>query len=372
MTFVRCILIFVLTWIGLGAGHAAEIIKAIQSEGMTVKVERVLKGRGVIWGFVFLDAQRILFTEREGRLNLLDLSSGMISPIRGVPKVLSSGQGGLLDIALHPKFEDNGQVYLSYSIAVGRKNATRVSLFQLKANTLGLIKHIVTSEPASDRTIHFGSRLAIDQKGHLFISIGDRGYRDQAQQLNSHGGKILRFRLDGSIPKDNPFTHQKGALPEIWSYGHRNPQGLTLHPMTDQLWAQEHGPRGGDELNLIGKGLNYGWPIITYGKEYWGPSIGEGTAKKGMQQPIHYYVPSIAPSGLTFYSGKKLKAWQGDLFLGALKLTHINRLKLKERKVVREERLIDDWEHRIRAVRESPDELLYASTDDGQIIRLRP
>lgn len=353
-------------------GQNFPILRTFKSTGKDFQVEQLLKDQGVIWGFSFIGKQHLLFTEREGQLKILDIKNKKTSPIQGVPQVLNAGQGGLLDVILHPEFAKNNQLYLSYAISIGKRNATRVTLYSLANNQLKQIKHIVTSHPASDKTIHFGSRLAIDQNNYLYVSIGDRGYRENAQKLDSLNGKILRFHLDGRTPNDNPFIKQKGALPEIWSYGHRNPQGLTVHPQSNELWSHEHGPRGGDEVNLIKKGQNYGWPVITYGKEYWGPSIGEGTKKQGMQQPIYYYVPSIAPSGMSFYTGKVIKEWQGNLFLGALKLTHINRLEFKGQKVVKEERLIDDWEHRIRAIKQGPDGFLYASTDDGQLIRIRP
>ena len=212
----------------------------------------------------------------------------------------------------------------------------------------------------------------MDKEGYLFISIGDRGVRNESQSLKAHMGKIIRIHQDGRVPKDNPFFETKGALKEIWSFGHRNAQGLAFDPMSGDLYEQEHGPRGGDEINKIEKGANYGWPVITYGKEYWGPSIGEGKKKKGMKQPLKYWVPSIAPCGLSFYSGKKFPDWKGSLFSGALRGKHLNRLTFKNGKIVSEERLLNELGFRVRNVKEGPTGLLYLSVDQGKILRIAP
>lgn len=353
-------------------GKSPKVIDKIKAaDGQALVVERLLAEQGIIWGFDFIDSKQLLFTERSGQLKHFHLGTSKLTTIKNSPKVFHAGQGGLLDVLLHPNFKNNQVLYLSYSIAVGSKNSTRVSQYRLQDDKLQLIKHIVSSKPPSNRGLHFGSRLVINQKGYLFVSIGDRGYRDHAQDLSTHSGKILRYKLDGSIPKDNPFVGKKGALPEIWTYGHRNPQGLAVSPFDQKIWEQEHGPRGGDEINILQAGRNYGWPVITYGREYHGPKIGEGTKKKGMEQPVKVYVPSIAPSGLTFYSSKKIPSWYGDLFSGALVLQHINRLDLKKNQVVGEERLMKKLNQRIRNVKQGPDGALYFSTDGGSILRIR-
>jgi glucose/arabinose dehydrogenase len=277
----------------------------------------------------------------------------------------------MLDVLAHPDFGKNQTIFFSFSKKVTDGYTTVISRAKVKGDKLSSMKEIFVARPANSKTHHFGSRLVLDKSGYLFFTVGDRGERHKAQSLKAHNGKVLRIHQDGKIPVDNPFRKTKGALGEIWSYGHRNPQGLTIRP-NGELWAQEHGPRGGDEINRIRRAANYGWPVITYGKEYWGPSIGKGTRKVGMRQPRHYWVPSIAPSGLTFYRGEKFKSWKGSLFSGALRGTHLNRLIVEKGKIIGEERLLEKLGQRIRNVKEGPDGYLYISIDDGKILKLVP
>ncbi len=346
--------------------------KAIQTQIGKLNVEILAKDLGIPWGMAFLPDGTVLVSDRQGILRQVDIKKYRIKKISGVPQVYNKGQGGLLDIALHPNFTQNKLLYLTYAIATGKgMNTLRVAHGKLVGSKLKQIKPIFTAKPSSPKNIHFGSRLAFDNKGYLFFGVGDRGMRHRAQDLSTHNGKILRLHENGTIPSDNPFVKQKQARPEIWSYGHRNPQGLTFRPGTDQLWEHEHGPRGGDEINLIQAGQNYGWPVITYGREYSGPRIGT-TAKKGMVQPVKYYIPSIAPSGMVFYSGRRIPSWKDNLFIGSLVLTHLNRNIFNNNNIINEERILDDWGRRMRNVAEGPDGYLYFTTDNGELGRFLP
>lgn len=327
------------------------------------------------WGMAFLPNGSILITERPGRLRLLQNGNLHPQPISGLPKIIAKGQGGLLDVILHPKYEKNGWIYLSYSAPGRRGMGTEVARARLTNYRLTDLQVIFRLERKTSESYHFGSRLLFDHAGHLYITIGDRGDRPRAQNLADHAGSVIRLHDDGSVPKDNPFSSQQGAKPEIYSYGHRNPQGMALHPATRKVWIHEHGPQGGDELNIIGKGRNYGWPVITYGVNYViGTSIGEGTHKQGMEQPNYYWVPSIAPSGMAFYTADKFPNWKGSLFVGSLKFRLLARLELDGEAVVREERLLEGKLGRIRDIRTGPDGYLYLLTDEanGKLVRLEP
>jgi glucose/arabinose dehydrogenase len=343
-----------------------------ESAGQRFSVELLTEQDDVIWGFDFLPDGRIVFTERGGRVGLLDPRTKAVQVITGIPAVARQGQGGLLDVRVHPDFAKNQQIYLTYSETIGGNMTTALGRGRLKGTELKDYRKLFSAfEPSSER-IHFGSRIEFDGAGHLFLSVGERNDRDKAQKLGYHNGKILRLNEDGSVPADNPFTQNPSAKSEIWSYGHRNPQGLARHPITGELWSAEYGPRGGDEINLIRAGANYGWPVITYGREYYGPKIGEGTEKPGMEQPIVYWVPSISPSGIGFYSGDQFPHWKGNLFVAALSGQHIRRLSLDHGKVVGQEPLLGDLGWRFRNVRQSPDGFLYFSTDEGKLGRLVP
>lgn len=339
-----------------------------------IRVEELARGLGVPWGMVFLSSEQLLFSERAGRLRLLNLADLSIQNLSGAPEVFAEGQGGMLDVAVGPNYGSDGWIYFTYSKPIEDDGATALARARLQQNRLIDWQDLLVTDSATDARRHFGSRIAFDDRGHVFFGIGDRGERDQAQDLSNHIGTIMRLNLDGSIPRDNPFVGNAGARDEIWSYGHRNPQGLLFDLPTKRLWSIEHGPRGGDEINLVEKGRNYGWPVISYGKEYWGPlAVGEGTHKPGMEQPVKEYTPSIAPGSLMLYRGDAFPKWRGNLFSGALKLTHLNRVSLSpSAEAIAEERLFEDLHERIRALAQGPKGWIYLSTDSGRILRMRP
>jgi glucose/arabinose dehydrogenase len=317
----------------------------------------------------------MLVTERPGRLRVIG-SDGLLSdPVDGVPKVHARGQGGLLDVVIDPDFANNRTIYLSYAESLNGQSGTAVSRATLDGDTLREVELLFRQEPKiRSGDVHFGSRLVPDGRGHLFITLGERSQRAYAQQLDKHQGKVVRVLTSGLVPDDNPFTQNSDAQPEIWSYGHRNVQGAALHPVTGELWTHEHGPRGGDEINIARKGRNYGWPVIGYGINYSGQPIPEteGTEKAGMEQPLHKWNPSIAPSGIAFYTHDRFPAWKNSLFVGALAFRLVARLELEGEKVVHEERMLLDLKERIRDVRVGPDGYLYLLTDSahGKLLRV--
>jgi len=336
-----------------------------------VRVDVIADSLQIPWAIAFLPDGRALVTERTpGRMSLLDTTTGARSALEGLPPVFAETDGGMLDVVVHPDYARNGWIYFSYSIRTGGGNTTVVDRARLRGTRLVDRQRLFAALPAIDNAHHFGCRLVL-QDGYLFISLGDRDQRDRAQQLDTHHGKIVRLHEDGRVPKDNPFVDTARALPEIWSLGHRNPQGLTLRDGT--LWEHEHGPFGGDEINIIRRGANYGWPAITYGREYEGGPVGEGLmAKAGMEQPVHYFIPSIAPSGMTFYTGDAFPRWRGNLFIGAMGLTHLGRYTFRGDTLLGEERIFDGMPWRVRAVSQGPDGLLYLGVDTGMLLRLRP
>jgi aldose sugar dehydrogenase len=326
------------------------------------------------WGLAFLPDGRMLVTERPGRLRIVDGNGRLSEPLGGVPKVLASGQGGLLDVALSPQFASDRLVYLSYSEPGEGGAGTAVARGRLAGNALQNVEVVWRQVPKVSGSNHWGSRLVFGTDGTLFVTTGDRfNFRERAQDLSVTIGKIVRINPDGSIPADNPFAKRAGARPEIWSYGHRNLQGAALHPATGQLWTVEHGARGGDELNQPQPGRNYGWPVITYGVDYSGATIGEGTARAGMEQPVYYWDPVIAPSGAAFYSGDAYPGWKGSLFIGSLRPGGLVRLELEGDRVRKEERYLRDV-GRVRDVVQGPDGLLYLLIDagNGSIVRVDP
>ncbi len=338
-------------------------------------VEQVVQDLSLPWGMVFLNQDEILITERKGQVKLFNLASQELKTISGLPEVHFSSQGGLMDIALPPKSSaKDSWIYLTYSKNQQGEGATTLARAKLAGTRLVSWQDLLVTVSATDTGRHFGSRITFDGNGYLFFSVGDRGVRETGQDLSTHAGAIIRLKLDGSLPQDNPFVARQNALPEIWSYGHRNPQGLFYHHQTQKLWSIEHGPRGGDEINLVQKGLNYGWPTISYGKEYWGPfQVGEGTHKEGMEQPVKFYTPSIAPSSLLVYSGRAFPEWEGHLFSGALKIRHLNRVELDQNnQPIREERLLESLKARIRFVTESTEGWIYLLTDSGLMLRIKP
>lgn len=357
----------------------AEIARAEQftSEQAAFALERVTPGLEHPWGLAFLPDGRMLVTERPGRLRLVEANGTLRpQPLAGLPaEVNAVGQGGLLDVVLAPDFDESGELFLSYSAGTtDGAMTTRVVRAQLDGDRLTDVMTIFTGEPWLSNGRHFGSRLAFDAAGLLYITMGDRGDRPRAQQLDDHAGSVLRVATDGSVPPDNPFVNTPGAQPEIFTYGNRNAQGLAVHPETGEIWAHEHGPRGGDEVNVIRAGTNYGWPVITHGVAYSYLPIGEGTHRDGMAQPVHFWDPSIAPSGMAFYTGSAFPEWQGDLLVGALKDRMLVRLELEGERVIDEERLLQGEIGRIRDVRVGPDGWVYLLTDetDGAIWRLAP
>ncbi len=352
--------------------QSAKVLWENRKGSVPFKVEILVEGLSIPWGMVFLNEEELIWTEKEGLIKKIHIPTSKITQITGGPVVYSRGQGGLMDIALHPHFSKNKWIYLSYSVEKGGKRSTALARGRLEGHRITGLKTLFEAEPFVSGNRHFGSRMLFDKKGFLFFTMGDRANSEQAQNLGSHLGKLLRLNDNGQAVSDNPFAKQEGAKPEIWSFGHRNPQGLFLHPQTKELWLGEHGPKGGDEINLIKKGANYGWPVITYGKSYAGFSIGEGAHKEGMEQPVKYFKPSIAPCGLLIYSGKKFPQWQGDFFSGSLILTHLNRVKIINKKVLDEQRLLSSFGFRFRHVIEGPQGFIYASVDQGMILKISP
>jgi len=356
------------------AGPAAG--EVVRTEEHTVRVVTLAAGLAHPWSLAFLPDGRMLVTERPGRLRFVRNGTLDPQPVDGVPPVHPFGQGGLMDVALHPRFAETGLVYLSYVARDATGYGTEVARGRLVGHRLENVRTIFRMQPKSGGGRHFGSRLVFDRAGYLYVTLGDRGEPERAQRLDDHAGKIIRLHDDGRVPDDNPFRDRPGARPEVYTYGNRNVQGAALHPRTGVLWAHEHGPQGGDEVNVIRPAVNYGWPVITYGVNYGiGTQIGEGTAKPGMAQPVYYWVPvSIAPSGMAFYDGDRFPRWRGDLFVGALAARCLVRLRLDGERVVREERLLRGTLGRIRDVRQGPDGYLYLLTDEpnGVVARLEP
>jgi glucose/arabinose dehydrogenase len=367
--------------IGVGAAQDGKTVTSKSSAG-SLEVETVASGLENPWGLAFLPDGRILVSERPGRLRIISRSGTVSAPVANVPPVFANGQGGLLDVALAPDFADSRMIYFSYAEpreGAAGTSVARGKLMEEAGNAwLDGVQVIFRQQPASGGGNHFGSRLVFARDGSLFITLGDRySLREKAQDLSTHIGKIIRIWPDGTVPDDNPFAKANGPRPEIWSYGHRNVQGAALDPVTGRLWTVEHGARGGDELNHPEAGRNYGWPVITYGRDYTGLAIGEGTAKPGMEQPVKYWDPSIAPSGLTFYTGELFPTWKGDLFAGALAGSKLVRLRLDgaKQRVTEEEDLLEDLGERIRDVVQGPDGALWLLTDDpgtGRVLRVAP
>lgn len=334
--------------------------------------EIVVPDLQIPWGFTFLPDQSILITEKSGQL--LHFKNGKTTQIKGIPKVEAYGQGGLMDIILHPNYDKNGWIYLSYISKNGNDAGFNTSILRgkLDGDTFTNSEVIYQAFPNSEKPYHFGSRLAFDNNNHLYFSIGDRGNRDvNPQDITRDGGKIYRLVDNGNIPADNPFVRNSNAKKAIYSYGHRNPQGMTKHPETGAIWTHEHGPKGGDEINIIQKGKNYGWPKITYGVNYSGTTITDKTALPGMEQPVHYWVPSIAPSGMTFVSSDIYPNWKGNLLVGSLKFQYIDRCVIKDNSVVHEERILNDI-GRVRSLEQGPDGYIYAGVENVGIIKLIP
>ncbi|WP_447579028.1 PQQ-dependent sugar dehydrogenase [Achromobacter kerstersii] len=362
-----------------GALYAAAPARAAQEPpSVAARVTAVVGGLDHPWAMAFLPDGGVLITERPGKLRLLRTPGGLSKPLSGVPKVAASGQGGLLDVALSPDFATDRYVYLSYAESDGDKSGTVVGRGRLSDDATGLqdFKVLFRQEPKLSSGLHFGSRLVFDGKGYLFISLGENNQRPTAQDLDKLQGKVVRLKVDGTVPPDNPFVSKAGARPEIWSYGHRNPQGMALNPWSGELWENEHGPRGGDEINLIQPGKNYGWPLATYGINYSGQPIPEakGETAPGTEQPLFWWAKSPAISGMAFYNADRFPAWQKSVFIGALANQNLIRLTLDGNRVVGQEWLLVDRKSRIRDVRQGPDGYVYVLTDasPGQLLRVAP
>lgn len=345
-----------------------------KSERHPYRVVTVADGLVHPWGMAFLPGGEILVTERPGRLRMIRDGKLDPQPIVGVPEVRAQGQGGLLDVALHPNFASNRLVYLTYSKPGPRGATTAVARGRLEGNRLADIKDIFVADAWTNTGAHFGSRMVFDRDGYLYLTIGDRGTMKNAQDQSDHTGNSLRLHDDGRVPKDNPFVGKSGVRPEIFTYGNRNIQGMAIHPQTGQIWANEHGARGGDEINVLRTGRNYGWPVITHGVNYNGKPISDRTAAPGMEQPVLHWTPSIAPSGMAFYTGDAFPQWRGNVFNGALAGQHLRRVVLDGTRVVSQEKLLDGYGRRIRDVRNGPDGFLYLLVDDAKapMLRLEP
>lgn len=327
------------------------------------------------WGLAFLPDGSMLVTERPGRLRHITIEGTVSAPLEGVPEVYAHRQGGLLDVAVHPDFASNGFVYLSYAGGNGRSAGTEVARARLEGEALVELEVIFRASPKTGGGLHYGSRLCFAPDGTLFVTLGERYTEmEKAQDPHNHLGTIVRLHDDGSIPPGNPFASGEHGTPEVFSYGHRNVQGIAVHPDTGAMWAHEHGPMGGDEINVLQAGANYGWPLVTFGRDYSGATISERTSAPGTEQPLLQWTPSIAPSGMAFYRGEAFPGWQGNLLVGSLKFMHLRRLVLEGDRVVEQEELLRPNRERIRDVRVGPDGLIYVLTDerDGRVIRLEP
>ncbi len=334
--------------------------------------EVIVSDISIPWGFAFLPDQSMLITEKQGKL--IHFKNGKKIIIEGLPNIKAHGQGGLLDIKLHPNYMTNGWIYISYSSSDGEGNGANTAIMRCKLENNSLIEKqlLYKASPNSRKGQHFGSRIAFDNDGYLYFSVGDRGNRDEnPQNVELDGGKVYRLHDDGRIPEDNPLMAKPTAKKAIYSYGHRNPQGMAKHPETGQIWTHEHGPQGGDEINIIKAGKNYGWPIISYGINYDNTSFTEHTTLPGMEQPLHYWDPSIAPSGMTFVTSDVYPGWKGNLLIGSLKFQYLNRCVLSNNKVVKQEKLLEGL-GRVRSVNQGPDGSIYVGVENIGIVKIIP
>lgn len=334
--------------------------------------EVIVSELNIPWGFVFLPDGSMLINEKEG--TMIHFKDGKKINVENVPEVYNRGQGGLLDIALHPNYKENGWIYITYASSEGEGDGGNTALMRAKLSDHKLIEKqlLYKAAPNTTKGQHFGSRIVFDTNGYLYFSAGERGERDvNPQDITRDNGKIYRLNDDGTIPEDNPFVNEPNAKTAIYTYGNRNPQGMVLHPETGEVWMHEHGPKGGDEINIVKKGANYGWPVISYGVNYIGTKFTDKTAQEGMEQPLHYWDPSIAPSGMAFISSDNYPGWKGDLLVGSLKFEYLDKCVLKDRKVVKEERLLDGL-GRLRTVNEGPDGYIYVGIENLGIVKLLP
>ncbi|MGB1140968.1 MAG: PQQ-dependent sugar dehydrogenase [Halioglobus sp.] len=361
------------TWLAAGPSHTVDDPPHRESDGgVDFVATAVVDSLDMPWSVAFLPDGDVLLTERSGGLKRANLRTGDVVAIDGVPEVHYKGQGGLLDVAPHPDFDSGGWVYLTYSAPLDDgSSATRLARARLRGDALVDFTVLYTTEVVAGSNKHYGGRLLFDGD-YLFMTMGERGQRYRSQDLDSDLGKLLRFNRDGSIPDDNPFAGVPNAKPAIYSYGHRNPQGLARHPATGEIWVTEHGPQGGDELNRIVPGANYGWPVVTYGEEYGGGKIGEGTHRDDMEHPVYHYVPSIATGGLAFYTGDQFPAWEGDALITALRAFHLNRVSIAPDGSAAEYSLLQDLNLRLRDVKVGPEGHVYVVAEQGSLVRLSP
>ncbi len=345
----------------------------VDSQDQRFRVETVATGVAHPWGMAFLPNGDILVTERPGRMRLIRNGQLQQQPVAGTPEVWANGQGGLLDVALHPQFAQNLMVYITYSKSGERGATTALARARWENDRLNDLQDIFVAEAWGTRPQHFGSRIVFDGQGMLFMTIGERNERNRAQDPSDHAGTTIRLHDDGRVPQDNPFVGRQNARPEIWSYGHRNAQGMAVHPQTGEIWQNEHGPRGGDEINIARAGRNYGWPLVTHGREYSGGVITQDTIRPGIEPSLLHWTPSIAPSGMIIYRGDRFPQWRGNVFSGALAGQHLRRVVFDGERPVRQESLLEG-RARIRHVAESPDGYIYLLTDasDAQVLRLVP
>ncbi len=385
MTLMTRVCVFALTALAAACSGPASEARKSQTAGAAdagagaaaLNVETLAEGLVSPWSLAFLPDGAILVTERDGKLRVIRDGAVVAAPVAGVPEPYVKSQGGLFDVLLHPDFATNRTIFLSYAAGTPEANATRVVSATFDGAALSDIKTIFETKPLKNTPVHYGGRLALLGDRTLLITVGDGfNFREKAQDLSNGLGKIVRINLDGSIPADNPYAAGEGKLPEIWSYGHRNPQGLAIDTATGTVWSSEHGPMGGDEINIIETGVNYGWPIATYGLDYSGAQVSPFTEYEGTRQPEKYWVPSIGPSGLAVYRGDLFADWKGDLLVGALARPALHRVDIKNGEIVGEERYLEG--ERVRDVREGPDGAIYVTTEDldgaaiGKVLRLTP
>ncbi len=369
----KCLMIVIWFVFAIKAEDSDWDTRIVKTEKVSFQVETYADGFEIPWGMAFLPDNRMMVTDRIGDLWIIEKDGkDKVKVIGEIPNVRSKGQGGMLDVAVHPDFNTNSYIYLSFSDY--SENKSHTSLIRAKLVNNSLVNSQIIFRPEekffTKRSLHFGSRIIFDDKGFIFFCIGDRGDRDLAQNLDMPNGKIYRIRDDGTVPIDNPFYYTKGAIKSIWSYGHRNPQGLAIHPSTRQLWEAEHGPRGGDEVNIILRGHNYGWPVITYGKNYSGTIISKLTHHEGMDQPVFHWTPSIAVCGIAFYEGSQFPEWKNNLLATSLKYERLHRVELDGMNMVKDE-IIYEAESRVRDVEVGPDGIIYVALEDpGRIVKL--
>lgn len=345
-------------------------VKSQNTNQNSVGYEVVVKDLNIPWGFTFLPDNSMLITEKEGEL--IHFKNGKKTIVTGVPEVTLRGQGGFMDIEKHPNFKENSLIYFTYASSEGESKGANTTLMraEFKNNKLTNQKVLYKAEPNSRKGQHFGSRIVFDKENHVYFSVGDRGIRDEnPQDITRDCGKIYRLKDDGTIPNDNPFVNVKNAKKAIFSYGHRNPQGMEMNPFTNEIWSHEHGPKGGDEINIVQKGKNYGWPIISYGVNYSGTKFTEITEKEGMEQPLHYWTPSIAPSGMAFINSDKYPNWKGNLLVGSLKFEYISNCTLENGKVLKEEKILEGL-GRVRSIEQGNDEFIYVGIEGLGIVKI--